>query len=119
MGTVKNSAPQSATSLPRAPRDDAHTRMAKYFTMMAVRVVCFVLMVLIQPYGWYTWVLAVGAIFLPYVAVVIANVAAAPSGRAVPPERAIAPPRPADAADDAPRAIIRIQEATAPRREDS
>lgn len=81
---MKNSA-QSATSLPRAPRDDAHGRMTKYFTMMAIRVVCFVLMVTITPYGWYTWVFAIGACFLPYVAVVIANVAAAPAGRAVPP----------------------------------
>ncbi len=42
--------------------------------MMVIRVVCFVLMVAITPYGWYTWVLGLGAIFLPYVAVVIANV---------------------------------------------
>jgi hypothetical protein len=48
--------------------------MTKYFIMMAVRVVCFVLMVVIAPYGWHTAALAVGAIFLPYFAVVIANV---------------------------------------------
>ncbi|RAZ34588.1 DUF3099 domain-containing protein [Microbacterium sp. SMR1] len=64
----------SATSLPRAPRDDSNRRMTKYFIMMAVRVVCFVLMVVIAPYGWHTAALAVGAIFLPYFAVVIANV---------------------------------------------
>ncbi|MGR6741884.1 DUF3099 domain-containing protein [Microbacterium sp. F1-18] len=64
----------SATSLPRAPHDDSNRRMTKYFIMMAVRVVCFVLMVVIAPYGWHTAALAVGAIFLPYFAVVIANV---------------------------------------------
>jgi hypothetical protein len=48
-------------------------------------------MVVVQPYSWYTWLFAVGAIFLPYVAVVVANVAAAPAERAVPPERASRP----------------------------
>ena len=90
---MKNSPTQSATSLPRAPRDDAHSRMTKYFTMMAIRVACFVLMVVVQPYSWYTWLFAVGAIFLPYVAVVVANVAAAPAERAVPLERALEAPR--------------------------
>ena len=51
--------------------------MTKYFTMMAIRVACFVLMVVVTPYSWYTWLFAVGACFLPYVAVVVANVAAA------------------------------------------
>jgi len=111
---VKNTAAQSATSLPRAPRDDAHTRMTKYFTMMAIRVACFILMVVVTPYGWYTWLFAVGACFLPYVAVVVANVAAAPARRAVPPERAIAPaPPPASAPESS--GVIRIHETdTAP-----
>lgn len=109
---MKKSSAQSATSIPRAPRDDAHTRMTKYFTMMAVRVVCFVLMVAVQPYGWYTWLFAIGAIFLPYLAVVIANVAAAPASRAVPPERALEPPRSAPVAPEraAPTGVIRIAE---------
>ncbi|MFT4052380.1 MAG: DUF3099 domain-containing protein [Microbacterium sp.] len=108
---MKNSAPQSATSLPRAPRDDAHSRMTKYFTMMAIRVACFVLMVLIQPYGWYTWLFAVGAIVLPYVAVVVANVAAAPAEIAVPPERAIAAGSEAAASQSTVTGVIRIREA--------
>lgn len=109
---MKNTPAQSATSLPRAPRDDAHVRMTKYFTMMSIRVACFVLMVLVQPYGWYTWLFAIGAVFLPYVAVVVANVAAAPASRAVAPERALergtrpaeAPPGPAATG------VIRIEE---------
>lgn len=84
--------------------------MTKYFTMMAIRVVCFVLMVTITPYGWYTWVFAIGACFLPYVAVVIANVAAAPAGRAVPPERAIEPPRDAAASANPADDVIRLKE---------
>ncbi|QLD12937.1 DUF3099 domain-containing protein [Microbacterium oleivorans] len=69
-----HSATPSATSLPRAPHDDSTRRMTKYFIMMAVRVVCFILMVVIAPYGWHTAVLAVGAVFLPYFAVIVANV---------------------------------------------
>lgn len=105
---------QSATSLPRAPRDEAQTRMRKYFVMMTVRVLCFVLMVIITPYGWYTWVLAAGAIFLPYFAVVIANVAApATNVRAVPPERSLTG-MPAPAPPAAPSAgVILLHESTA------
>ncbi|MFT3798868.1 DUF3099 domain-containing protein [Microbacterium sp.] len=107
---MKHSPAQSATSLPRAPRDDAHTRMTKYFTMMAIRVACFVAMVMITPYGWYTFVLALGACFLPYVAVVIANVASSPAERATSPERAIEAP-PGEAGPAAPVSdVIRIQE---------
>ncbi len=114
---MKNSPTQSATSLPRAPRDDAHVRMTKYFTMMTIRVVCFVLMVSIQPYGWYTWAFALGAIFLPYIAVVVANVASAPAERAVPPERAIASTTPAPPPEQT--GVIRIAEAKAPRTDDT
>ncbi|WP_375384464.1 DUF3099 domain-containing protein [uncultured Microbacterium sp.] len=65
---------QSATSLPRAPRDEASRRYTRYLVMMGIRIVCFVLMVLVTPYGWYTWIFGAAAIFLPYVAVVFANV---------------------------------------------
>lgn len=43
--------------------------------MMGIRIACFILMVVITPYGWYTWVLGAAAIVLPYIAVVLANVA--------------------------------------------
>jgi hypothetical protein len=69
-----SSGAQSATSLPPAPRDEVSSRMTKYFIMMSVRVACFVLMVVVTPYGWYTWVFALGAVVLPYIAVVVANV---------------------------------------------
>lgn len=65
---------QSATSLPRAPRDESGARTTRYLVMMGVRVACFLLMVLVTPYGWYTWVFGAAAIFLPYIAVVSANV---------------------------------------------
>ncbi|MDE0546832.1 DUF3099 domain-containing protein [Microbacterium sp. C7(2022)] len=63
----------SATSLPRAPRDDAGARSKRYLIMMSIRLVCFILMVVITPYGWQTWLFGAAAIFLPYVAVVSAN----------------------------------------------
>ena len=44
--------------------------------MMGIRIACFILMVVITPYGWYTWVLGAAAIVLPYIAVVLANVSA-------------------------------------------
>ena len=42
--------------------------------MMGIRIACFILMVVITPYGWYTWVFGAAAIVLPYIAVVLANV---------------------------------------------
>lgn len=102
--------PQSATSLPRAPRDEVGSRSARYLIMMAVRVVCFVLMVFIQPFGWYTWVFGAGAIFLPYIAVVLANVGQdSKSVTAVPPERAL----PAAPSTPSTPTVIRVAETPA------
>ncbi len=108
---MKHTPAQSATSLPRAPRDEAHTRMTKYFLMMCVRVVCFVLMVVITPYGWHTLVLAIGAVFLPYVAVVVANVGVTGrEERAVSPERALPASAPPPASETPQTGVIRLQE---------
>ncbi|MGC0370979.1 DUF3099 domain-containing protein [Microbacterium sp. SLBN-111] len=103
---------QSATSLPQAPGDDAGSRFAKYMVMMGIRVACFAAMALVTPYGWYTFVFAAGAIFLPYLAVVVANVGQdAKVPEAVNPERMIeaAPTTPAAPAAEAPT-VIRIAE---------
>ena len=108
-----SSRPQSATSLPRAPRDDVDARSTRYLLTMGVRVACFILMVVITPYGWYTWVFGAAAIFLPYIAVVLANVGQeARRNRREDPERALPATR---AAASGPRAgdVIRIDEAPA------
>ncbi|NII70851.1 DUF3099 domain-containing protein [Microbacterium ulmi] len=106
--------PQSATSLPRAPRDDAGSRVFRYFVMMMIRVVCFVLMVLITPYGWHTVLLGIGAIFLPYVAVVIANVAQEDHrAERESPEKAL-PATPAPLEEPPAVRVIRIEESKAP-----
>jgi hypothetical protein len=98
--------------LPRAPRDDEARRSTRYLVMMGIRIACFILMVVITPYGWYTWVFGAAAIVLPYIAVVLANVGAGESRTdAVNPERALpaSPTAPASGSSaDAP--VLRIEE---------
>lgn len=83
--------------------------------MMGVRILCFVLMVFITPYGWYTWVLGAAAIFLPYIAVVNANV---DSDVASPPmenpERML-PAAPSGVPRDETPHVYRIEESRAPQ----
>jgi hypothetical protein len=67
----KPSAP-SITSLPLSPDEERRHRMIKYSVAMSIRVVCLIVAVLVP--GWWAAVPLVGAIFLPYFAVVIANV---------------------------------------------
>ena len=46
--------------------------MRKYTIAMSVRMIC-ILLVFVVP-GWWMWVFALGAVVLPYIAVVLANV---------------------------------------------
>ncbi|ANG85610.1 DUF3099 domain-containing protein [Microbacterium aurantiacum] len=101
----------STTSLPRSPRDAADARSTRYLIMMAARILCFILMVVITPYGWYTWIFGAAAVLLPYFAVVDANVDDKPLTEArVDPERAL----PASASERPVRAeeplVIRVEE---------
>ena len=61
----------SVTTAPIAARDDSEDRIHRYLLTMGIRTVCFVLMVVFD--GWLRWAFAVGAVILPYVAVVLAN----------------------------------------------
>lgn len=63
---------QSITTLPPSPEAERRSRMIKYTVAMAIRVLCIVAMLFVD--GWWLAVCAAGAIFLPYFAVVIANV---------------------------------------------
>lgn len=63
----------AVTSLPPSPQDEASHRVRRYALTMGIRTLCFLLMALVQPVGWWTFVFAAGAIFLPYLAVVSAN----------------------------------------------
>jgi hypothetical protein len=63
------------TQARRSMSEDITARQRRYLLMMAIRTVCFVIaMVLFLNHaGWLTAIPAVGAIFLPYFAVVMAN----------------------------------------------
>lgn len=61
----------SVTELAESPEDERKRRMKKYATAMTIRTVCVILIVVL-PSPW-LWLAALGAIFLPYFAVVIAN----------------------------------------------
>lgn len=83
--------------------------------MMGIRIACFILMVVVTPYSWYTWVFAAGAIVIPYIAVVVANVGPDTARtEVIRPERALPStptPQAAPSSDAAP--VLRIQETRA------
>jgi hypothetical protein len=61
----------SITNLPPSPDHERHVRMVKYAIAQAVRLVCIILLVPVP--GLWKIIPAIGAIFLPYFAVVVAN----------------------------------------------
>jgi len=75
---------QSITSLPRSPEDDRRGRMLRYSIAMGIRLLC-IIACFFTP-GWWLVIPAIGAIVLPYVAVVIANVSTSPQGSVQAPE---------------------------------
>lgn len=64
--------PPSITSLPRSADDDRRSRMLRYSITMGIRLVC-IIACFFTP-GWWLIIPAAGAIVLPYIAVVVANV---------------------------------------------
>lgn len=107
---------QSITSAPEPLGADQARRARRYLIQMGIRVVCFVVAVLTWSRVplWVSLVLIVGAVVLPYIAVLFANAGrerrdvappgyvphlldAAPTARPVAP----APPRPDEARDEA------------------
>ncbi|MET1061239.1 MAG: DUF3099 domain-containing protein [Nocardioides sp.] len=60
------------TTAPRSRAEDIAARQKRYIYSMGLRTVCFVGAVVVGG-GWLMWAFLVGAIFLPYVAVVMAN----------------------------------------------
>ncbi|CAN5130615.1 hypothetical protein BH09ACT10_BH09ACT10_01060 [soil metagenome] len=61
----------SITSAPIAQSDDMWDRQKKYVISMGIRTLCFIGAVAFD--GPLRWVLLAGAIFLPYIAVILAN----------------------------------------------
>jgi Flp pilus assembly protein TadB len=64
---------QTITSLPLSPDEERRARVLRYSVAMGVRVVCVVLAIV--THGWLQLVAIIGAVVLPYFAVVVANVA--------------------------------------------
>ena len=61
----------SITSAPRALSTDLAARQRRYLISMIIRTICFLLTVALpSPYRWFA---LIGAMFLPYIAVVVAN----------------------------------------------
>ena len=59
------------TSAPTPLTEDQSGRARRYFISMMIRTFCFILTVVLpSPYRWIT---LVGALFLPYISVVVAN----------------------------------------------
>lgn len=65
---------QSATALPDSPIDDRKKRMRRYSIAMSIRMACLVLVFVVP--GWWKLIFGVGAVVLPYIAVILANVGA-------------------------------------------
>ena len=63
--------PVSITSARTSHSDDLHKRQVRYLMSMGIRTVCFVLAIVTT--GPVRWILVAAAVFLPYVAVVLAN----------------------------------------------
>ena len=63
--------PTAITELPPSPDAERRTRMIRYTIAMSIRLVCIVLVVIVP--DWWRLVPAIGAVVLPYIAVVIAN----------------------------------------------
>ena len=63
---------QSITTLAESPDDDRRRRMTQYLIAMIIRVICIILCLFVQ--GWWLLLPILGAVFIPYVAVVLANV---------------------------------------------
>jgi hypothetical protein len=67
----------SITRVRTSLREDVAGRQRRYFISMMIRTLCFILMV-IFPSPW-RWIFLAGALFLPYISVVIANAGREPT----------------------------------------
>jgi hypothetical protein len=67
----------SITRVRTSLREDVAGRQRRYFISMMIRTLCFILMV-IFPSPW-RWIFLAGALFLPYIAVIVANAGREPT----------------------------------------
>ncbi|HJU98667.1 MAG TPA: DUF3099 domain-containing protein [Jiangellaceae bacterium] len=95
---------QSVTTAHPSHSADIDARQRRYLLIMGIRIGCLPLAIVMQ--GWARWVFIIGAVVLPYIAVVVANAARRPvSGALVPVDdqgaRALPPPDTPDMRDSA------------------
>ncbi len=75
----------SITDAPMSHSQELHGREVRYLISMGIRTACFVAAILIS--GPLRWVLVAGAVFLPYIAVILANA----GGRRAPQDAMVRP----------------------------
>jgi hypothetical protein len=66
---------ESLTSLPPSPSAERRSRAIKYSIAMGIRMLCVICLLFAQ--GWWLLFFAIGAVVLPYFAVVLATVGSA------------------------------------------
>jgi hypothetical protein len=88
--TVHPTTPSITTARAGASVDTSQ-RLRRYTITMAFRTACFILAVTVA-HGWLMWVMLAGAVFLPYMGVLLANQAD---------ETGLRKPAPTSAPDDA------------------
>jgi Protein of unknown function (DUF3099) len=64
---------QSVTTARPGHSDDIGVRQRRYLLIMAVRIACIPPAIMVD--GWLRWAFILGAVVLPYIAVVVANAA--------------------------------------------
>ena len=74
----RDAAAVSITSASRPHSEDLRGRERRYVISMGIRTLCFLLALVFREH-WVVWFFLAAAVFLPYVAVVIANAGAAPA----------------------------------------
>jgi hypothetical protein len=81
MRRVRRTSAHLVTEAQRSKSADISYRERRYLIMMGIRVVCFVVAVIVfaNGGGWLTAIPAVGAIAIPYFAVVFANAGREPT----------------------------------------
>src|SRR6188472_936224 len=72
----------SITELPPSPDEERRARQKRYTIAMAIRFVCLIAIFFVHE-PWLIVIIATGAIVLPYVAVILANVHIRPTSTGV------------------------------------
>ncbi len=78
---VPNPPNRAITSVPMSPDEERNARMVKYSIAMGIRMVCIAACFFVP--GWWLLIPALGAIVLPYFAVIAANTVVNRTGPAV------------------------------------